>query len=291
MRQVLVVPFAILIASWSLFPIYWFVNLSFQPRIDIYTFPAYLFPRNPTPINYLAALGLVKGLEGGLGQFALQHVPAFLAGLKNSLIIATSVMALTLIICLPAGYVFARIDFKYKALIFFLILLGRSVPPISVSIPYYQFYKTVNLLGTFPGMILIHLTLTIPLSVWVLSGFLGSLPAELDKQARIDGCTRFQMFRRVLIPVAAPGLAAVAILAWLDSWNEFIFALLLADVKDFEMIAPAIAAPLYGFATEIEVFTAFLAIAVLPSVIAAIFLVRYMTRLRIVDPLTFRIPE
>jgi len=200
-------------------------------------------------------------------------------------------MALTLIICLPAGYVFARIDFKYKALIFFLILLGRSVPPISVSIPYYQFYKTVNLLGTFPGMILIHLTLTIPLSVWVLSGFLGSLPAELDKQTRIDGCTRFQMFRRVLIPVAAPGLAAVAILAWLDSWNEFIFALLLADVKDFEMIAPAIAAPLYGFATEIEVFTAFLAIAVLPSVIAAIFLVRYMTRLRIVDPLTFRIPE
>ncbi len=281
---------AALVAAWSLLPIYWVVNLSFQRRYDIYTIPAFFLPPRVTSENYLRALGVLKssvfGSDYGTGQ-----VPQFLAGLGNSGLVATLVMLLTLLLCIPAGYAFARFSFPLRTSIFFVILFARSLPPISSSIPYYQFYKQAGLLGTIPGLVFVHLTLTVPLTTWVLSGFFSSLPVELDRQARVDGCSRLRMFTSVLIPVAAPGLAAVAILAWLTSWNEFIFALLLGFARDLYTVSPAIAGPLIGGGSaNPELSTAFMSISLLPSIVAASILQHYMTRLKIVDPLTFGAP-
>ncbi|MBI3117019.1 MAG: carbohydrate ABC transporter permease [Thaumarchaeota archaeon] len=279
----------LLVAAWSILPVYWVLNLSFQRRLDIYTVPPYFFPPVPTVDDYLRAVGILKtnpfGSSTGLGL-----VPQFTAGIQNSLIIATLVMALTMLLCIPAGYAFARFSFRFRSLIFFIIIFARSLPPIATTIPYYQFYKTAGLLGTIPGLALVHMTLTVPLTTWVLSGFFSSLPVELDKQARMDGCSRARLFRSVLIPIAAPGLAAVAVLSWLTSWNEFIFALLLAYSNDLYTVAPALAAPLIGYGSDIELYSAFASISLVPAVIAAIILQRYMTRLKIVDPLTFRVP-
>ncbi len=292
MRRTIVLLGAVLVLLWTLIPIYWLLNLSLQPRIDFFTIPASLFPRHPTLINYVAALGLLKGDVTGLGgDTGLFLVPGFLAGLKNSLLVATTVMIITVAMCLPASYSFARISFPLRTGIFALILFTRSIPPISTAIPYYRFYKEFALLGTFQGIVLVDLTLTIPLTTWVLSGFISSLPIELDRQARIDGCSRFQMLRLVVIPVAAPGIAAVAILAWLDSWNEFIYALLLADVKGLPLVSPEVSATMFGLGGSAPgIFVAFVAISMVPSLVAAICLVPYMTRLRIGDPLTFRTP-
>jgi multiple sugar transport system permease protein len=279
----------ILVALWSVIPVYWVLNLSFQRRPDIYTVPPYLFPPVPTVDDYLRAVGILKtapfGSSTGLGL-----VPQFTAGIQNSLIVATAVMVFTLLLCIPAGFAFARFSFRFRSLIFFVIIFARSLPPIATTIPYYQFYKTTGLLGTIPGLVLVHMTLTVPLTTWVLTGFFSSLPQELDKQARMDGCSRFRLFTKVIIPIAAPGLAAVAILAWLTSWNEFILALLLAYSNDLYTVAPALAAPLFGYGSDVELYSAFASIALVPSVIAAVVLQRYMTRLKIVDPLTFHAP-
>lgn len=280
---------AVLIALWSLLPVYWIVNLSFQTRLQIYSLPSSLVPPTPILENYLKAFGLsTKATFGSLAGLGL--VPQFLSGLQNSIVVATLVMIATLILCIPAGYAFARFSFPLRSAIFFTILFARSLPPIATSIPYYQFYKQVGLLGTIPGLVLVHMTLTVPLTTWVLSGFFSSLPVELDKQARVDGCGRFKLLSRVIIPVAAPGLAAVAVLAWLTSWNEFVLALLLAYTRDLYTIAPALAAPLFGIGTDVELYTAFASVALIPSVIAAVILQKFMTRLKIVDPLTFRAP-
>ncbi len=99
------------------------------------------------------------------------------------------------------------------------------------------------------------------------------------------------MFRSVLIPLAAPGLVAVAVLACLTSWNEFVLALLLAYSRDLYTVAPALAAPPFGIGTDLEIYTAFASVAMVPSVTAAMMMQRYMTRLRIADPLTFRPPS
>ncbi len=276
----------ILIALWSTVPVYWVVNLSFQTRLQIYNLPSSLLPPTPTLENYLRAFGLsTRSSFGSLAGNGL--VPQFLSGLQNSMIVATLVMLATLALCIPAGYAFARFSFPFRSAIFFTILFARSLPPIATSIPYYQFYKQIGLLGSIPGLLLVHMTLTVPLTTWVLSGFFSSLPVELDKQARMDGCNRFKLFARVIIPIAAPGLAAVAVLAWLTSWNEFVLALLLAYTRDLYTIAPALAAPLFGIGTDVELYTAFASVALVPSVIAAVVLQKFMTRLKIVDPLTF----
>ena len=290
MRRIFVAFCAALILVWTLLPIYWLVNLSFQPRTDFYALPVFLLPRHPTLVNYLAALGLLKpNAQGFGGDAGLFLVPGFLAAMKNSLLVATTVMFLTIALSLPASYAFARFSFRARSGIFALILFARSIPPISTAVPYYRFYKDTGLLGTLPGIVLVDLTLTIPLTTWVLSGFISSLPVELDRQARIDGCSRVQMLRRVLIPIAAPGLAAVSILAWLDSWNEFIYALLLGDVRGLALISPEVSSQMFGLGgSSPGLFVAFVVISLVPSVIAAIVLVPYMTRLRIADPLTFR---
>ena len=283
---------AVLLAFWSLIPIYWLVNLSFQTRFQIYTIPPFLLPPAPTLENYLRALGLTSFASyGSLAGNGL--VPQFLSGFQNSTVVATTVMILTMILCVPAGYAFARFSFPARSTIFFAILFARSLPPVAASIPYYQFYKSVGLLGTIPGLVLADMTITVPLTTWVLSGYFGSLPVELDRQARVDGCTRLQMFRNVLIPVAAPGLAAVAVLAWLTSWNEFVLALLLAYSSGLYTVAPALAAPLapFGGGADVEIYSAFATIAIIPSIIAAVILQRYMTRLRIADPLAFRVSD
>ena len=277
---------ALLVAVWSLIPVYWLVNLAFQTRLQIYTIPPYFLPPTPTLINFLDAMGLAHDVSFGSSS-GLALVPQFLAGFQNSLIVATTVMVLTIVLCIPAGYAFARFSFPARSTIFFVILFARSLPPIATSIPYYQFYKTTGLLGTIPGLVLVDMTLTVPLTTWVLSGYFSSLPPELDRQARIDGCSRASLFRRVLIPVAAPGLAAVAVLAWLTSWNEFVLALLLAYSNDLYTIAPALAAPLFGYGTDVELYSAFASLSLIPAIIAAVILQRYMTRLKIVDPLTF----
>ena len=280
---------AVLIALWSIVPVYWVVNLSFQTRLQIYSLPSSLLPPAPTLENYLRAFGLSTASSfGSLAGNGL--VPQFLSGLQNSMVVATLVMFATLALCIPAGYAFARFSFPYRSAIFFTILFARSLPPIATSIPYYQFYKQIGLLGSIPGLLLVHMTLTVPLTTWVLSGFFSSLPVELDKQGRMDGCTRFRLFSRVIIPIAAPGLAAVAVLAWLTSWNEFVLALLLAYTRDLYTIAPALAAPLFGIGTDVELYTAFASVALVPSVIAAVILQKFMTRLKIVDPLTFVAP-
>jgi len=219
----------------------------------------------------------------------LANVPSFLAGLKNSLMLATTVMSLTVVLCLPAAYAFARFSFRFRTGIFALILLARSFPPISTAIPYYRFHKDAGLLGTFQGVILVDLTLTIPLTTWLLSGFISSLPIELDRQARVDGCSRLQTLRLVMLPVAAPGIAAVAIIAWLTSWNEFIYALLLADVRGLPLVAPEVSSQMFGLGgSSPGIFVAFVVISLVPSIVAATCLVPYMTRLRIGDPLSFR---
>jgi len=277
---------AVLIAVWSLIPVYWLANLAFQTRIQIYTIPPYFLPPTPTLVNFLDAMGLAHDVSFGSSS-GLALVPQFIAGFENSLVVATTTMVLTLVLCIPAGYAFARFSFPARSTIFFVILFARSLPPIATSIPYYQFYKATGLLGTIPGLVLVDMTLTVPLTTWVLSGYFGSLPPELDRQARIDGCSRARLFRSVLIPIAAPGLAAVAVLAWLTSWNEFVLALLLAYTNDLYTVAPALAAPLFGYGTDVELYSAFATLSLIPAIIAAVILQRYMTRLKIVDPLTF----
>lgn len=264
---------AILIAVWSFLPIYWLLVLALEPgasRVDV---PPNLFPTNLTLENFRFVLSLFDPKVLATAGFGSQ----FSSGLVHSTVVATAVMVLTLALSIPGSYAFARFSFKFRTTLFFLIFFTRVLPPISIVIPFYQFYKSVNLLGTYQGIIAAQLTLTVPLAMWVISGIFASIPQELDKQARIDGCSRYRVLRSIIIPVAAPGLIATAIVSWLTSWNELVFALFLASIGDFFMIPPVLAFASFSASAP-------LVIAFIPPVIAAFILQKYMTQLRLISP-------
>ncbi len=264
---------AMIIAVWSVLPVYWIVNLSLQSALTVYSLPAPLFPFHPDFAGYFAVLRSLTSLtQGGFGPGS-----EFRAGVVNSLFVATMVMIFTMILSVPSGYGLARFRFSLRTTIFLIIIFVRSVPPISILVPLYNFYKITNLGGTYQGIILADMTLTVPLIAWVSAGIFASIPKELDKQGRVDGCTRFNLIWKVLVPVAAPGLIVVAVLSWVTSWNEWLFALYLGDANGLRLVSPLVA-PSGGTGS------AFLVVSMMPAMIAAIILQRYMTRLSIIAP-------
>jgi len=278
---------AIISVIWSLLPIYWLLNMSFMFPAEIFAVPAHLFPQDPTPNNYLRAFGYPTydpktGAELTRGG---GHSVYITGGLLNSFMIAVPVTLLTIALASPAGYAFGRIGFAHKNKLLFLLIGSRSLPPVSILVPYFLIYFMLGLVGTHLGMILIYLSITVPLITWVLMGFFATLPVETERAARIDGCTRFQAFLKVVLPMARPGIASCTMLAFLISWNEFMFAWILAGGSPAQTIPPALASMFYQWA-EIELMSAANTIAIIPPIIIAMIFQKYITQLRIVDPVT-----
>ena len=257
---------AIVLALWALIPFYQMLNLALEPEIDYFNIPPNIYPVHFTLAN------IISTFRNAFFQNGPQIFPSFHLAIIHSTVIATVVMAITMAMAIPAGYGFARFSFAFRNAIFFIIVFARSLPPVSLIIPYYSMYKQTNILGTYEGIILAILTLTIPIAVWVTSGVFASLPQELDRQARIDGCSRQAALIRVLIPAAAPGLFALATISWLTAWNEYVLSTYLGDIVGFWTV--------YG----IGIGPASLIVGLIPSIVAIFILQRYMTSLKLLSP-------
>jgi multiple sugar transport system permease protein len=210
----------------ALTPYLWLLMTSFKTRLDaLADAPVWLF--TPT----------------------LEHYPtvfldkAYLPLVGNSLIVAGVTTALSLAIGVPAAYLFARHDFAGKEDLFFFFLTTRMAPPISVVVPMFLLFGTVGLIDTRTSVILAHSTFNLSLVVWMMRGFFADIPREIDEAAQMDGHTRAGMFLRVLLPLAAPGMAATAVLCFILSWNEFLYALRGRDAADHRLYIPRAASP------------------------------------------------
>ena len=145
----------------------------------------------------------------------------------NSLIVALSATFLTLLIGSLAGFAFSRFQFPGKGLFLLVFLLSQMLPGASVIIPLFQLLREVGLYDSLIGLTLIHTAILLPFVIWLLYGFLSGIPREVEDAALIDGCSRIQALRKVILPLALPGLGATGLFAFLGSWNEFFFALIL----------------------------------------------------------------
>ena len=257
---------AVLLGIWALLPFYQTVLLALEPPIDYFANPPYIYPAHLTFSN------LISALKEALYQTTPSYFPSLHATIINSTVLATVVMVVTMAMALPSGYAFARFNFALRNTIFFLIIFARALPPVSLIIPFFLFYAKLNIIGTFQGVIPAELTLTVPIAVWVTSGVFSSIPLELDRQARIDGASRWETFRKVLIPIAAPGLLAVATISWLTAWNEYVLSTYLGDLGNFWTV--------FGIGTS----PAELLVVLVPSVVAVLILQRFMTTLRLISP-------
>jgi multiple sugar transport system permease protein len=190
-----------------LFPFLWLIQMSFRPNDDIFGY-ALLF--RPTLEHYGALW---------TGTFPRSFV--------NSVVVSTASVALALAIGTPAAYALSRGGFRQRHGIALWILATRMAPPIAFTIPFFLAYQQLGLLDTQLGLVIVYLPFNLALVIWLMQTFFEGVPRSLEEAAWIDGCGIWQTFVRVSVPLAAPGLAATAVLCFILSWNDFFFALVL----------------------------------------------------------------
>lgn len=199
----------LIVLVWA-FPVLWVILTSLKPRTAIFTVPPTILFR-PTLEHYIEALQTV-----GIARSIL-----------NSLLIASGSMLLALIVAVPAGYAYARLRFRLRNFLSFYTLFSQMAPPIGLIIPYFLVLNRLRMLDSYAGMITIYLTFTVPFSIWLMITYFQELPPELEEAAAVDRASPFQTFWYIILPQVRGGIAVTAIFAFIDAWNEFLYAVVL----------------------------------------------------------------
>jgi N,N'-diacetylchitobiose transport system permease protein len=202
-------------AAVMFFPIYWMIITAFKPPDEVLTFRPHFWPYHPTLSNFTSTF---KALN-------------FVTDLKNSLIITAGSVAGGLIIGFLGALALARFRFYGRRSLVLVILIVQMVPFIALLIPLYLMLNAIELTNSLPGIMLVYLILVLPYTVWMLRGFIINVPRELDEAAMVDGCSRWQTFWKIILPLTGPGLVAASIYGFIQCWNEFIIINTLNDSK------------------------------------------------------------
>lgn len=277
-RTVLFYVGVVLIAVWSLGPFYVLLNASLSTTNAILGQPPSWFPNPMTFENYKAVLfgEQVQGETAG----ANVQARAILISMKNSAIVAISVTVMNILIGAPAGYAFARYkQYRFTSLALWTLMMTRMIPPLTLAVPFFMIFRRVGLIDTKIGLVIALSSIILPLTVWIMKGYFETLPPNLERAGLVDGCTRLQSFRRIVIPVALPGLAAAGIFCFLIAWNEFIYAILLTSTLDSQTLPTRIA----QFVSDQRVYNPGLLFAagvftIIPPVLITLVFQRYLLR-------------
>lgn len=197
------------IVSPAMLVFLWMLSLSFKPEIENIAYPPIFIPEHPTLANFARVFE-----ASPFGHY-----------LVNSLIVTGSATLLAIMVGVPAGYGIAKAK-AYRLAV--LVLIARITPNLSYLIPLFILFQLLGLTGTLWPMVITHLVITVPIVVWIMIGFFETLHPDLEEAALIDGATLWQAFRYIALPLSRPGIVVAAILAFIFSWNNFIFGVVLA---------------------------------------------------------------
>lgn len=257
----------IFVIAWAAFPVWWIIAISFKDPADIGTDGGSYWPVHWTLENY-------KGI------FSTSE---FTHALVNSIGIAVISTAIAVVLATMAAYAVARLRFPGKGLLIGVSLLIAMFPQISLISPLFNIERTFHLFDTWPGLIIPYMTFSLPLGIYTLSAFFREIPWDLEKAAKMDGATPFQAFRRVIAPLAAPGIFTTAILVFIFCWNDFLFAISLTSTTRARTVPAAIA--FFNGNSQFEQPSGSIAAAAVIITIPIIFFVLFFQR-RIVSGLT-----
>lgn len=216
----------------AVFPFLWMAVSAFKPLSQLYTIPPQWLPSPPTLDNFRSVL-----FESNIPRYFV-----------NSLIISVGSTFLALVFAIFAAYGFARFDFRGRSAALAFVLIGQLLPTATVIVPLYVVLNYLGLINTYLGLILVYLILTLPLSVWMLTGYFRSIPKELEDAAIIDGASQLGVLFRISLPLVTPGIIAVTLYSFVATWNEFVFALSFATEKEMKTLPIGLA----EFSTEFD---------------------------------------
>jgi multiple sugar transport system permease protein len=204
------------IVVYALFPVAWIVSLSLKGSADLAN--GQFLPTKLSWSNYQLIL------TGGASDL-------FLPALRNSFGICLIATAISCLLAMFAAYAIARLDFPGKKVILSTALAVAIFPVISIVTPLFNLWRQIGLYDTWPGLIIPYLSLTLPISIWTLSAFVREIPWEMEQAAQVDGATTWQAFRKVIVPLAAPGVFTTAIIAFFIAWNDFVYGIVLTSTN------------------------------------------------------------
>jgi multiple sugar transport system permease protein len=222
-KQVLMYVGVALIVIYCLVPFYWMVVSSLRNPSDVFDNSAF-----PSPIS------------GESYATAFDPTYHFARALLNSVIVAGTTTILVLVIGTVAAYALARLDFRLKNISLAIIISTSMFPGIAMVIPLLKVFTDIDWINTYQALILPSMSFSLPLAVWLLTAFFRQMPAELEQAAMVDGCTQGQAFRKVILPLAAPGVFTTAIIVFVAAWNEFIIALSMTNSPDYRTATVAV---------------------------------------------------
>jgi len=284
-RGLLLLTASVVFLAYVLFPVAWLVSSSFQNEHEIVSKPPHWLPHQPTAQNFAAIFEAGdktvtyetrRKADPSSGGFIPSTASNLLPAMGNSLIVACSVVVLNLLIGVPAAYAMAKIRFRGRQVSIYAILTTRVIPDIALVVPFFLFIRNLGLLDSIWSLIITYLAVTVPFSVFILVSYFESLPDELDKAARVDGCSRWQTLTKVFLPLAVPSLVAVVLFAFLASWNEFLLALMFTQTPKSQTLPIVVASFTSDFTISFSFINAAGVLAIIPPVILALVFERYI---------------
>lgn len=219
LHQGVLIGLQLLLVVVVMLPFLWMFSVSIKPANEPFSIPPRLWPENPTFDNYESAM-----------------YPEFGRYFLNSVIVSLLTMILSISVGLLAAYGFGRFSFPGMRVLLVAIILAQMFPVATMIIPLYKIMNGLGLINTYASLVLAYLTLTLPISIWMLRGFIRNIPPDLEEAAMVDGCTRLQAFWRLVVPLARPGIAATAVWIAVVTWQEFLFALAFTTTRDMRTI-------------------------------------------------------
>jgi multiple sugar transport system permease protein len=214
---------AFLIVAYALLPVVWMLSLSFKGGDDLNN--QRFWPDVWTLENYRTVF----------------KTPLFTSALRNSIGVSLIATAISIVLATLAAYAIARLDFRGKKAVLSMALAVAMFPVVSIVGPLFDIWRSVGLYDTWLGLIIPYMSFTLPLAIWVLSAFFRQIPWELEQAAQMDGATQWQAFRKVIVPLAIPGVVTATILTFLFAWNDFVFGISLTSTDRARPVPAALA--------------------------------------------------
>jgi len=258
--HVALIALVVAICAGVVFPLYWMLTTSVQTDTALMVPTPSLIPRTLSLQNYAQLFASVP-----IGLW-----------LRNTLVVALGTVVVSLVLAIFAAYSLSRFRYRGRGFFGLVLLLTQMLPPALFIIPLYMIFRTAHLLDHLVGLILVDSAFLMPIATWVLKGFFDTIPAEIEEAARVDGCSRLGVLRRITLPLALPALVAAAVICFFEAWDEYLFASTLISSQSNWVTSVGLASFIGMLSTPLELVMAAAVVFTIPSVIFFLLMQKYI---------------
>lgn len=262
MKRTLLIVFLLIVSIGEIFPLVWMFDFSLAKSGDLFGSHILIWPETPQWSNYAKAFE-----QGNILHYLL-----------NSLIINTITVLATVVISLMVSYACTRMKWKLSGTVLKVLMLGMMIPIHATLLPNFIIYDKLDILDTLPGLLIPYVAFSLPQAIFIMSGFVETVPRELEEAAVMDGCGIYRIIFKIILPVVKPAIVTVAIMTFLNTWNEFIMAMTYLSSETWKTLPFAITNFIGQYSSDVAAQFAVMTLTALPSLIVFIILNKQITR-------------